>query len=58
MLGYLQSAQFSGQVVGPIIGGAIAVHLGLHAVFFVTGSLLVACAALAHWARTRQRAVL
>ncbi|MFM0416791.1 MFS transporter [Paraburkholderia aromaticivorans] len=58
MLGYLQSAQFSGQVVGPIIGGAIAVHLGLHAVFFVTGSLLVACAALAHWARSRQRAVL
>lgn len=53
MLGYLQSAQFSGQVVGPIIGGVIAVHLGLHSVFFVTGSLLVACAALAHWARTR-----
>ena len=46
MLGYLQSAQFSGQVVGPIIGGVIAVHLGLHSVFFVTGSLLVACAAL------------
>ncbi|MFM0171359.1 MFS transporter [Paraburkholderia sediminicola] len=55
MLGYLQSAQFSGQVVGPIIGGVIAVHLGLHSVFFVTGSLLVACAALAQWARTRQR---
>ncbi|REE23440.1 DHA1 family multidrug resistance protein-like MFS transporter [Paraburkholderia sp. BL27I4N3] len=54
MLGYLQSAQFSGQVVGPIIGGVIAVHLGLHSVFFVTGSLLVACAALAQWARTRQ----
>jgi len=57
MLGYLQSAQFSGQVVGPIIGGAIAVHLGLHAVFFVTGSLLVACAALSQWTRTRQQAV-
>ncbi|MFM0339231.1 MFS transporter [Paraburkholderia fungorum] len=53
MLGYLQSAQFSGQVVGPIIGGVIAVHLGLHSVFFVTGSLLVACAGLAHWARKR-----
>jgi MFS family permease len=52
MLGYLQSAQFSGQVAGPIIGGVIAVHLGLHSVFFVTGSLLLACAALAHWART------
>ncbi|HEX7914015.1 MAG TPA: MFS transporter [Paraburkholderia sp.] len=52
MLGYLQSAQFSGQVAGPVIGGVIAVHLGLHSVFFVTGSLLVACAALAQWART------
>jgi DHA1 family multidrug resistance protein-like MFS transporter len=53
MLGYLQSAQFSGQVVGPIIGGVIAVHLGLHSVFFVTGSLLVVCAVLAQWARNR-----
>jgi MFS family permease len=53
MLGYLQSAQFAGQVIGPLIGGLIGVHLGLHSVFFVTGSLLVACAGLAHWARTR-----
>jgi MFS family permease len=53
MLGYLQSAQFAGQVVGPLIGGVIGVHIGLHAVFFVTGSLLVACAALGQWARTR-----
>lgn len=55
MLGYLQSAQFMGQVIGPLIGGVIAVHLGLHSVFFVTGTLLVACAALAQWARTRER---
>ncbi|MPW18188.1 MFS transporter [Paraburkholderia sp. CNPSo 3157] len=53
MLGYLQSAQFSGQVLGPVIGGQIAVHLGLHSVFFATGSLLVACAAFAQWARGR-----
>ncbi|MGF6723128.1 MFS family permease [Paraburkholderia sp. GAS41] len=51
MLGYLQSAQFSGQVVGPLIGGQIGVALGLHSVFFVTGSLLLACAGLAQWAR-------
>jgi len=51
MLGYLQSAQFSGQVVGPLIGGQIGVALGLHSVFFVTGTLLVACAGLAQWAR-------
>ena len=53
MLGYLQSAQFSGQVLGPVIGGQIAVHLGLHSVFFATGSLLVVCAGFAQWARDR-----
>jgi DHA1 family multidrug resistance protein-like MFS transporter len=54
MLGYLQSAQFSGQVIGPVIGGQIGVYLGLHSVFFVTGSLLIACAGLAQWARKQQ----
>ena len=53
MLGYLQSAQFSGQVSGPVIGGQIAVHLGMHSVFFATGSLLIACAGFAQWARGR-----
>ncbi|WP_415914644.1 MFS transporter [Paraburkholderia sp. J41] len=53
MLGWLQSAQFSGQVVGPLIGGAIGVHFGLHAVFFVTGALLIACGALAQWVHGR-----
>jgi len=53
MLGYLQSAQFSGQVLGPLAGGVVGVHLGLHSVFFVTAALLVACAGLAYWARGR-----
>lgn len=53
MLGYLQSAQFSGQVIGPVIGGQIGVLFGLHSVFFVTGALLVICAGLAQWARMR-----
>ena len=53
MLGYLQSAQFSGQVVGPVIGGVIGVHFGLHAVFFVTGGLLIVCSGLARWAHAR-----
>jgi MFS family permease len=53
MLGYLQSAQFSGQVLGPLAGGVVGVHLGLHSVFFVTAALLTACAGLAHWARGR-----
>jgi MFS family permease len=53
MLGYLQSAQFSGQVLGPLAGGVVGVHFGLHSVFFVTAAMLAACAGLAHWARGR-----
>jgi len=52
-LGYLQSAQFTGQVIGPLIGGLIGAHIGLHEVFFVTGSLLVLCAGLNQWVRSR-----
>lgn len=54
MLGYLQSAQFSGQVVGPLIGGQVGAHFGLPWVFFVTGLLLIACAAFNQFARSRQ----
>ncbi|AKJ70143.2 MFS transporter [Pandoraea thiooxydans] len=53
-LGYLQSSQFTGQVVGPLIGGQIGARVGLHDVFFVTASLLVLCAGLNHWARPRK----
>src|SRR5471032_918379 len=56
MLGYLQSAQFSGQVIGPLLGGQIGAHVGLHAVFFVTGFLLVACAGFNQWIRVQQAA--
>lgn len=52
-LGYLQSAQFTGQVVGPLIGGSIGAHIGLQPVFFVTASLLVLCAGLNQWMRSR-----
>jgi DHA1 family multidrug resistance protein-like MFS transporter len=52
-LGYLQSAQFSGQVIGPLIGGQIGAHIGLRPVFFVTASLLALCAMLNHWVRSR-----
>lgn len=51
MLGYLQSAQSAGMVLGPLLGGAIAVHVGLSSVFYVTGALLLACALVAEWAR-------
>lgn len=53
MLGYLQSAQFAGQVVGPLIGGMIGVHIGLPAVFFVTGAILVASAGINQLVRPR-----
>jgi MFS family permease len=53
ILGYLQSAQFSGQVIGPLIGGQIGAHLGLHHVFLVTAALLVLCAGMNGWVRSR-----
>lgn len=46
VLGYLQSAQYAGQVIGPLLGGAVGVHFGLRWVFFVTAALLMACAGL------------
>ncbi|HEY4353312.1 MAG TPA: MFS transporter [Paraburkholderia sp.] len=52
-LGYLQSAQFSGQVIGPLVGGQIGAHVGIHQVFFVTGTLLVLCAGLNYWVPKR-----
>ncbi|HTV85287.1 MAG TPA: MFS transporter [Dyella sp.] len=52
-LGYLQSAQFAGQVIGPLMGGQIGARIGLHDVFFITGALLVLCAALNQWVRPR-----
>ena len=57
MLGYLQSSQYAGQVIGPLIGGAIGVHLGLRYVFFVTGALLLGCAVLDRWAKEKPIAV-
>jgi MFS family permease len=54
MLGYLQSSQYAGQVIGPLLGGAIGVHFGMRWVFFVTGAVLIGCAILDRWARERQ----
>jgi DHA1 family multidrug resistance protein-like MFS transporter len=48
VLGYLQSSQFAGQVIGPLVGGQIGAWVGLRAVFFVTAGLLVLCAWLNH----------
>ncbi|TAM06746.1 MAG: MFS transporter [Pusillimonas sp.] len=43
-LGYLQSSQFAGQVIGPLMGGQIGAWAGLRDVFFVTAALLGLCA--------------
>jgi len=56
-LGYLQSAQFSGQVIGPLIGGQVGAHIGLGSVFYVTSALLLACAAVNQWAKRHAEAV-
>lgn len=53
--GYLQSAQFSGQVIGPLIGGQIGAYAGLRQVFLVTGSLLLLCAGLNCWVQGWQK---
>jgi MFS family permease len=57
MLGYLQSAQYAGQVTGPLIGGAIGVHFGMRHVFFVTAALLFICAMVDRWAKQKEATV-
>jgi MFS family permease len=49
ILGYLLSAQFAGQVVGPLLGGFVSAHLGMRAVFFTT-AMLLALGAACTWA--------
>jgi DHA1 family multidrug resistance protein-like MFS transporter len=44
LLGYLQSAQFSGQVVGPMIGAWVGGYWGMRQVFVATSLLLLLCA--------------
>jgi MFS family permease len=48
ILGYSTSAQYAGQVVGPLAGGFIGGHFGMRAVFLAT-SALIACGAAYNW---------
>lgn len=43
--GYQQSAQYVGDVTGPLLGGLLAAYAGVPAVFLVTGALLLLNAA-------------
>ncbi|KLU27296.1 MFS transporter [Caballeronia mineralivorans PML1(12)] len=42
MLGYSTSAQYTGQVVGPLAGGFVGGHFGMREVFFGTSALMIA----------------
>ena len=48
MLGYSTSAQYTGQVVGPLAGGFVGGHFGMREVFFGTSALMIA-GALYNW---------
>jgi len=42
ILGFSQSAQYLGQIAGPLAGAFVAAHLGMRAVFFATAVALMA----------------
>jgi MFS family permease len=46
VLGYSQSAQYLGQITGPLVGGVVGSHLGMPAVFLATAVLMMAGAGL------------
>jgi MFS family permease len=48
MLGYAVSAQFAGQVIGPVAGGFVGGHFGVRVVFFGTATVMFIAAA-ANW---------
>lgn len=54
MLGYSVSAQYTGQVIGPLAGGFIGGHFGMPAVFLCTSSLMIGGAAFNWWAHGRR----
>ncbi|HEY9855370.1 MAG TPA: MFS transporter [Stenomitos sp.] len=54
--GYQQSAQYVGNISGPLMGGVLAAHAGIPAVFLTTGGLLLvnALGVVAFEARSRR----
>lgn len=45
VLGYSQSSQYAGQVIGPLMGGVIGTHFGMRSVFIATSTLTLVGAA-------------
>ena len=54
ILGFSQSAQFAGQVAGPLMGGFVGAHIGIRPVFLATGALMLCGAAITWAARANQ----
>jgi MFS family permease len=54
ILGYSVSAQYAGQVIGPLAGGFIGGHFGMRAVFLGT-CVLMACGAIGNFVLERRR---
>jgi MFS family permease len=54
ILGYSQSAQYAGQVCGPLLGGVLGAHFGMRSVFLVTSVLLFGGAAY-NWMLSQRR---
>jgi MFS transporter, DHA1 family, multidrug resistance protein len=52
-LGYSTSTQYAGQVLGPLLGGFVAGHIGMGAVFWGTSIVMALGAAFAWTARQR-----
>jgi MFS family permease len=48
VLGYSQSSQYAGQVIGPLMGGEIGAHFGMRSVFLATSAMTLIRAA-ANW---------
>ena len=53
ILGYSTSAQFAGQVIGPLAGGFIGGHMGMRAVFLATTVIMVGGAGF-NWVLSRR----
>ena len=53
ILGYNTSAQYAGQVLGPMAGGFVGGHIGMRAVFFATTLIMFAGAAGNWWVSRR-----
>lgn len=54
ILGYATSAQYVGQVAGPLAGSFIAAHSGMRSVFVMTSVLMFAGAAFNAWVFLRR----